>query len=85
VPDITRFAQEYNIRAERAIRRIKDGQPATMLMKKMNPNERAFIVECVQHSATLENCLSMDFPVKDVRTCNQTLHARPVASVPPQG
>jgi VPS28 protein len=69
VGDISHFAQEHNIRAERAIRRIKDGQPATMLMKKINPNERALIVECVQHSATLENCLSMGFNVKDVRTC----------------
>lgn len=67
VGPLEKFAETFNIRAERAIRRIADGQPATAAARKVDQNERGLIVDCVQQSATLESCLTMGMPIKDVR------------------
>jgi hypothetical protein len=67
VGDLEKFADKFNVRVERAIRRIKVGQPATTALKKLNQHEIGLIVECVQQSATIESCLTMGLAVKDVR------------------
>ena len=73
VGEASKFALDFNMSVDRALARIAAGEPATVRMHRMAAHEKDLIVECVQQSGLLENCVSLNFEAKDVRPCATAL------------